>query len=230
MWKETNCRNPVRKVRGYSIERGDFKWSCSISRRRKELVTCKKGILTYLQNSIRVGLSGCVWECSCQLWRSVLVVVRDRDRALNVASCFSELEQHDAGKLYVICSLKVECEVKWTFARCVWSDPVLFVFSVRDLASRDSNTFLDLEKSPPNWRADEVALKLCNFCRYLVNSSLPLLTHSIVARTDRILLLFSHAFFHFLGLREVCGADTQSYIVIRIPLVTRIRECRILLL
>jgi len=68
--------------------------------------------LTDLQNSVRVGLSGSVWENRREFVRNALVVVGDRDRALYMASGFSELKEEDARHLDVGGGLEVKRDVE----------------------------------------------------------------------------------------------------------------------
>lgn len=134
-------------------------------------------------------------------------MVADRNGVFDVTLSILELEQDDAGKLDVRRRRKVECKEEGDLVLVATQNPILLVFSVRDLAAAHLLVTLHLHEGLADWGSDKVALKLSNFGGDLFDSGRSLSTHLFVAGTNSYLFLLRHALLDFLGLWEVTCAD-----------------------
>lgn len=87
-----------------------------------------------------------------------------------MANCVLELEKHDAGEENVGLSGEVERVEEGHLTARISQDPVLLVFSVRDLAAVNFLIVLHLEKCAADGCTDKVALELGDLCGDLLDS------------------------------------------------------------
>lgn len=187
-------------------------------------------VLTEFDDSIGVRLTSSVRKGCSELSRVLLVVVGGRDGTLNVPDGVLKLEKDNTTHSDISGVLEVEREVERSLACRIRDDPILLVFSVRNLTVGDCCIVAHLQKSSSNGRSDEVSLEFCKLGSDLINLNLTLSSHCFVALSNSLLLFLGHGSLHLLGLGQIRRGDDESHVPVGYPLVLGAHMLCVLLL